>query len=206
MKPPARRVAACRIHRSPCESGSVLLTTPRLRLRELTAEDRPALAGILQDAETMHAYEGPFDDAGVDMWLARQMQGYVRNGHGLWAVETADTGTFVGQCGVTWQRVEEASVLEVGYLFDRRHWGNGYAIEAARASRDWAFRERDAAAVWSIVRDTNLASMNVAIRNGMTARRRFVKRYRGVDMPHIAFAVDRAEWASAAGRTTPPRP
>jgi RimJ/RimL family protein N-acetyltransferase len=45
--------------------------------------------------------------------------------------------------------------------------------------------------VWAQIRDTNLASMNVAIRLGMTVRGRFVKHYRGVEMPHLAFAVDR---------------
>ncbi len=38
--------------------------------------------------------------------------------------------------------------------------------------------------------------MNVAIRLGMTVRRTFTTRYRGVDMPHLAFAVSRAEWAA----------
>lgn len=39
------------------------------------------------------------------------------------------------------------------------------------------------------MRDTNLASMNVAIRLGMTVRGRFEKHYRGVNMPHLAFAI-----------------
>jgi len=45
--------------------------------------------------------------------------------------------------------------------------------------------------VFAIVRDTNIASMNVAIRTGMTIRTRFIKHYRGVDMPHYAFSVRR---------------
>ncbi|MEZ5086993.1 MAG: GNAT family N-acetyltransferase [Tessaracoccus sp.] len=82
----------------------------------------------------------------------------------------------------------------MGYLFNRAHWHHGYAIEAARACRDWAFRELDTNRVHSIIRDTNVASMNVAIRNGMTVCRRFVKHYRGVDMPHFDFAIDRHTW------------
>ncbi|MEJ1087671.1 hypothetical protein WDU99_05010 [Microbacterium sp. Mu-80] len=46
--------------------------------------------------------------------------------------------------------------------------------------------------VYAQIRDTNIASMNVAIRLGMTVRGgRFIKHYRGVEMPHLAFAVDR---------------
>jgi hypothetical protein len=47
--------------------------------------------------------------------------------------------------------------------------------------------------VYSIIRDTNFASMNVAIRNGMTVRRRFTKRYYGVDMPHYIFSVRKTD-------------
>ncbi|CCK18753.1 Putative acetyltransferase / Putative acetyltransferase, GNAT family / DNA-3-methyladenine glycosylase / GMP synthase [glutamine-hydrolyzing] [Lactococcus raffinolactis 4877] len=46
--------------------------------------------------------------------------------------------------------------------------------------------------MFSIIRDNNLASMNVAIRNGMTVRTKFIKTYRGIEMPHFAFAVDRS--------------
>lgn len=165
--------------------------TERLRLRELTEGDRAALAAILQDAETMVAYEGPFDDAEVDAWLARMIERYREDGFGLWAVELRESGEVIGQCGLTRQRIDGADVIEVGYLFRRAYWHRGYATEAAAACRDYAFDALGAERVYAQVRDTNLASMNVAIRLGMTVRSRFVKHYRGVDMPHLAFAVDR---------------
>lgn len=43
--------------------------------------------------------------------------------------------------------------------------------------------------VCSIIRDTNTASQNVAIRNGMTIQDRWTKHYRGVDMPHYRYVV-----------------
>ena len=167
------------------------IETERLALREMTPADRPALARILQDAETMHAYAGPFDDAEVDAWLDRMLGRYREDGFGLWAVELRETGEMIGQCGITWQNIAGDRVREVGYLFERAHWHRGYATEAAGAARDSAFRELGAERVYAQVRDTNLASMNVAIRLGMTVRARFVTRYRGIDMPHFAFAVDR---------------
>ena len=56
--------------------------------------------------------------------------------------------------------------LEVGYLFNRAFWRHGYATEAAAAIRDRAFTDLAASEIWAQVRDTNLASMNVAIRLG----------------------------------------
>lgn len=169
----------------------MILETSRLALRELTADDLPALRAILQDAETMTAYEGPFDDSEVDDWLARMRARYAEDGFGLWAVVLRRSGEVIGQCGLTWQRISGERVLEVGYLFRRSHWHRGYATEAAAACRDYAFEALGAERVYAQVRDTNLPSMNVAIRLGMTVRSRFVKHYRGVDMPHLAFAVDR---------------
>ena len=179
----------------------MLLRTTRLELREMTEEDLPALRSILQDAETMAAYEGAFDEQMVQDWLARMRRRYRDDGFGMWAVILRETGEMIGQCGITRQHILEQDVLEVGYLFNRAHWHRGYATEAARACRDRAFEVLGADRVYAQIRDTNVASMNVAIRLGMTVRGRFVKHYRGVDMPHLAFAIDREDRrASQTGR------
>ena len=82
-------------------------------------------------------------------------------------------------------------VVEVGYLFRRDHWHRGYATEAARACKRYAFDVLDEDEVFSIIRDNNLASQAVARRNGMEPRGMFVKHYRGVEMPHIIFSAYR---------------
>ena len=160
-------------------------------MRELNDSDLPALSNILQDEQTMVAYEGAFDDEMVSNWLERQKSNYRVDGFGLWAVDLRETGETIGQCGITWQHILDKDVVEVGYLFNRAHWHKGYAVESARASMQWAFENLETDRVWAQVRDTNIASMNVAIRLGMTVRGRFMKHYRGVDMPHLAFAIDR---------------
>lgn len=168
----------------------MIARTARLVLRPMVGDDLEPLRDILADPIAMTAYEGAFDDDESAQWLARNLRRYEDDGFGLWAVDLPGTG-MIGQCGITRQRIGEDEVLEVGYLFQRAHWHRGYATEAAIAARDWGFRELGAETIWAKVRDTNIASMNVAIRMGMTVRRRFVVRYRGVDMPHLGFAVDR---------------
>ena len=170
------------------------LTTAQLRLRDLTHSDLDGLAEILQDSQAMTAYEGPFTDAEVVDWLNRQLDRYAEDGLGLLAVVLPGTGQLIGQCGLTWQNIDGVRRLEVGYLLNRAFWHRGYAIEAATAMVDWAFTHLDTNEVWAQIRDTNLASINVAIRLGMTARCRFIKHYRGVDMPHFGFAITRDEW------------
>ena len=177
-----------------------VLETERLALREMTQDDFPALCSMLQDPEVMYAYEGPFSDAEAQEWLDRQRARYRDDGIGLWAVALKETGEMVGQCGLTWQDCAGRRVLEVGYLFCRAFWHRGFATEAARACRDYAFRELGADEVFSIIRDTNAPSLRVAARNDMTYRLTFTKHYRGVAMPHLAHSITRCEWERLQGR------
>ena len=169
--------------------NAVLMETDRLALRRLTQEDFGDLCKILQDEETMYAYEGAFSDAEVQDWLDRQLARYEKYGFGLWAVICKATGELIGQCGLTMQPWKDEEVLEIGYLFRRDCWHKGYATEAAIACREYAFHTLGAGEVCSIIRDTNLASQGVAKRNGMVPQDTWVKHYRGVDMPHIRYVV-----------------
>lgn len=171
---------------------TTVIETQRLQLREMTPADRPALCRILQDSEVMYAYNGPFSDEEVDEWLERQLARYRQWGYGLWAVVLKATGKMIGQCGLTLQQWNGREMLEAGYLFQRSHWHQGYATEAARACMDYAFGTLNSPLVCSIIRDNNLPSQQVALRNGMTRQAGvMVKHYRGAEMPHWLFVRPR---------------
>lgn len=169
----------------------MIIETARLYLRELQQSDLDSLSKILQDEQTMVAYEGAFDDTEVQSWLEKQLDNYRRESFGLWAVVLKETNEMIGQCGLTWQDFAGQKVLEIGYLFQRAFWHHGYAIEAAEACKKYAFEQLNAEEVFSIIRDTNTASQKVAERNGMTRSGEFVKHYRGVTMPHYVYSVQK---------------
>lgn len=168
-----------------------ILETERLVLRRLEQSDFSALCKIMQDEETMYAYEGAFTDEEVQGWLDRQLARYERYGFGLWAVVLKETDEMIGQCGLTMQPWKDGEVLEIGYLFRRDCWHRGYAAEAAQGCKRYAFEKLGVKEVCSIIRDTNTASQNVALRNGMKARDTWTKHFRGVDMPHIRYVAVR---------------
>lgn len=155
--------------------------------------DLSALSKILQDPEVMYAYEHAFDDVEVQDWLNRQLARYKEDGFGLWAVILKSTDEMIGQCGLTMQKYNNIQVLEVGYLFQKEFWHKGFASEAAIACKEYAFENLNADEVYSIIRDTNIASQNVAGRNGMTLKDRFIKHYYSIDMPHLVFSVKRVK-------------
>lgn len=167
----------------------MIIETERIYMRELNQADFNSLCGILQDDETMYAYEGAFSDREVQEWLDKQIARYQKYKFGLWAVVSKETGQMIGQCGITMQQWKETEVLEIGYLFNKLYWHQGYAAEAAEACRKYAFETLNADEVCSIIRDTNTASQNVALRSGMKRADSFTKNYRGVDMLHYRYIV-----------------
>lgn len=167
----------------------IILETERLYLRHLQQSDYNALSKILQDEEVMYAYAHAFSDEETKDWLERQLQRYEEYGFGLWAVILKETDEMIGQCGLTIQDWEGREVLEIGYLFQKAFWHQGYATEAAVACREFAFKTLHVDEVFSIIRDNNLPSQNVARRNSMTPKGQFIKHYYGIDMPHIVFSV-----------------
>ncbi len=167
----------------------MICETKRLILRKLTEQDFHALCKILQDPEVMYAYEHAFSDEEVQVWLDKQLNRYQQYGFGLWGVFLKETGEFIGQAGLTMQESSLGNVLEIGYLFQKDFWHQGYATEAAVACRDYAFEKLGAEAVYSIIRDNNIASQNVAKRNGMVKIGSFVKHYYGMDMPHDIYCI-----------------
>jgi RimJ/RimL family protein N-acetyltransferase len=113
----------------------MILETKRLYLRELKQSDFSSLCKILQDQDVMYAYEHAFDDIETQEWLDRQITRYNDYGFGLWAVILKETNEMIGQCGLTMQEFNDRQVIEVGYLFQKAFWHNGYAREAAIAQR-----------------------------------------------------------------------
>ena len=170
----------------------IVLETERLTLRELTLDDLPATREIVCDEQTMYAWNGAWSEEENLAGLQKQLRGYSEDGFGRWAVVLKETGNVIGICGLQWCDTDRDKVLEIGYLFNRAYWHNGYATEAAVACKRYAFDVLGYEEVFSLVRDTNIASMNVAIRNGMLARRRYVKQYKGEEMPHYVLSAKKA--------------
>ncbi len=165
-----------------------ILQTSRLLLREFTPEDADALALVLSDPQTMRFYPAPYDRAGVEQWIERNLRRYQDDGVGLWAMELTKTKEVIGDCGIILQQVEGERLYEIGYHLHRDFWGQGLATEAAIACRDWAFTHLKTDRVISLIRPENLASRRVAERVGMTVWKEV--NWRG--LPHCVYSIEKA--------------
>src|SRR5271167_4319572 len=129
-----------------------ILETPRLILRELRPDDADPLALVLSDLETMRFYPAPYDPAGVEQWISRNLRRYAGNGHGLWAMVPKSNRELIGDCGLTVQNIDGANEIEIGYHLRRDQWGQGLATEAARACRDLGFARLPVERIVSLIR------------------------------------------------------
>lgn len=164
----------------------LILKTKRLYLRKLTKIDMPALKAILQDEETMYAYLHAFSDEEVEAWYQNQLRRYQEDGFGLWAVCLLENDVMIGQCGLTKQKTPTGEVIEVGYLFNKHYWHQGYATEAAQGVMDYGF-SLGYNEIYSIIRDNNESSIKVALRNGLIKVSQMDKFYYGQVLPHYIF-------------------
>ena len=173
-----------------------VLETPRLVLRELTAEDFGALYDTLADSDVRRHYPYTFDERRVRGWIGKNIERYRDFGFGLWAVVLKATGSMIGDCGITMQCINGRIKPEIGYHLQRDWQGRGYAREAARACRDWAFEHTPFGTLYSYMKADNAPSIGVARSCGM----QLVEEYTDDENERsVVYAVTRSEWAAEKG-------
>lgn len=108
--------------------------TGHLILRPWEARDLDAFAALNADREVMRFFPATFTREETAAYIERVMT-LVEDGLGFLAVEEKDGGDLVGAVGMAPLKPEMpfAPGVEIGWRLARRHWGKGYASEAARA-------------------------------------------------------------------------
>ena len=154
-----------------------MIETERLRLRMPTYEDVDGVLRSVGDPQVMEftgtVTNDPADArAAIERWLGR----WEADGFGMFVVTLRGDDAMIGRTGVlvwdtrTWttSTVRKAGAHgqpELGWSLARAHWGCGYATEAARAARDWAFGNGVASLI-SLIHPENVRSIRVAEKLG----------------------------------------
>lgn len=170
----------------------MILETERLFLRELTAEDFDALYRVLADSDITQHYPYTFDETRVRGWISKNIERYRVFGFGLWAVCLKEGGEMIGDCGLTMQLIHQKILPEIGYHVRKDCQRRGYAKEAARAVRDWAFENTPFRTLFSYMKSTNIPSYKTAMSYGAKQVGEFLDEEREITK---VFAITREEWA-----------
>ena len=144
-----------------------ILTTSRLRLREFTENDIDNLMLINSDPQVMQYFSNTLDHAENGALLQQILARNKRDGTSFWAAELLQTSEFIGMIGLLQQTIDDAEELEIAYRVARKHWGQGYATEAALGCKEYAFNQLARDRVISLIRPVNIPSIRVAEKVGM---------------------------------------
>lgn len=172
------------------------IETKRLILREMTEEDFASLYRVLADHELMQHYPYTFDEARVRDWIHKNIERYQIFGFGLWAVCLKETSEMIGDCGLTMQNINGQIKPEIGYHIEAEHQQKGYATEAAKAVRDWTFRNTPFNMVYSYMKHTNEPSARTAMAYGCRLVNTFADEQNGITRVN---AISREQWQTLQG-------
>jgi len=170
--------------------------TERLVLRDFHQEDLQAVHEYASDPEVVkHMPFGPNTLEDSQSFLDRAMGKQSmdpRTDYEL-GVALKSEDSLIGVC-----RVCKASEIEahLGYIFNRRYWGEGYATEAARTMVEFAFSELGLHRIYADVHPDNAGSIRVLEKVGMTleGRRREYMMIHGEYADHLLYSILEREW------------
>jgi RimJ/RimL family protein N-acetyltransferase len=172
------------------------LETERLVLRPYTDGDLESLHAVYSEPNVARwLYYEPSTLEQSREKLARKVAGReLSEVHGLSAAVQLHDGTYVGDIVLFYGSVEHKTV-EVGFSFDPRHQGKGYASEAARALVDWAF-SRGFHRVIGRLEARNIASARVLEKLGMRLEAHLVENewVKGEWQSELVYAILEREW------------
>ncbi|HET7413792.1 MAG TPA: GNAT family protein [Pararhizobium sp.] len=194
---PSQRGQSPRAPRDALSPDCPILLTERLVLRAPHAEDIDALAHLANNARVatmVSRMPHPYTRGDAEDFVRRAKDGVI--GKCVYAITAAETGTFLGCCGLEPQG--DPATLELGYWVGERYWNRGFATEAAHAVIDMVFRTRDIERIDVRCRVMNQASRRVIQKCGF--------QYQGNGMvPSLAlggtvpvewYRLDRKTWIS----------
>jgi RimJ/RimL family protein N-acetyltransferase len=146
-----------------------VLETERLRLRGFREADLGPFAEFCASEALTRFIGGTSDRGGSWRRIATYLGHWVLRGYGHWAIEEKASGRFAGYAGL-WNPEGWPEPEVIWGLHGDAH-GRGYATEAARRVRDYAYRELGWRTAVSFIAPQNLPSQRVAQRLGAAYER-----------------------------------
>ena len=145
-----------------------VLETERLRLRQLGESDAPFILELVND-EAWLRYIG---DRGVrntddarNYILKGPVDSYAKHGFGLWLVELKAGAVPVGICGLL--RRDTLPDVDIGFAFLPAYRGQGYALEAGRATLAYGRDKLDLKRIVAVTMPANEGSIRTLVKLGL---------------------------------------
>jgi RimJ/RimL family protein N-acetyltransferase len=180
----------------------IILETPRLVLRQFTANDVDNLFDLNSDPEVTRYLTGgrptPREEI-RDEILPFHLAVYGRLDRlGTWAAEAPATGEFLGWFHFRPGRDSDITNIDLGYRLRRSAWNSGYATEGSRALISMGFTELGVERVFAHTMTVNAASRRVLEKCGLALVRTIPYegpfQIEGAENGEVEYALAKPEW------------
>lgn len=143
--------------------------TERIQFRKIDLTDFNTWLRFFKDPTSYEHWHEDREEPETECsnWYKKQFNRCATGMGGMNALIEKTTGKLIGHGGLLVQTVDGIVELEVGYSLLPEFRNRGYATEAARKCKDYAFENKLAESLISIISLTNKPSANVAVKNGM---------------------------------------
>jgi RimJ/RimL family protein N-acetyltransferase len=146
-----------------------VLETERLRLRGWREQDLDAYAAFVANEATARFLGGTGNRQNAWRRMAMLVGHWALRGYGPWVIEEKSSGRWVGYSGLWNPEGWPEPEVMWGLAVDCH--GRGYATEAARRGREFAYRQLGWTTLTSYIDPRNAPSLRVAQRLGATHER-----------------------------------
>lgn len=181
----------------------IRLSTERLDLRPLEANDARALFAVFSDPEVMRYWSStPWTTLEFsENFIERDQTAMAEGRHIRLALITRSTKHLIGTCTL-FDHVEQCRRAEVGFGISQSAWGYGYATEAVRQLISYGFESLSLNRVEADIDPRNSASSRCLERLGFTKEGHLRQRWIvGDEVSDSAlYGLLRSEWKPHAGR------
>jgi [ribosomal protein S5]-alanine N-acetyltransferase len=177
-----------------------VIEAARVRLRHLEETDVDALYEIFSNVEAMRYWSSPpyANRAEAEKLLAEIHELFEKKTLFQWGIALKSDNRIIGT--TTLFRLDDQSLrAEIGYILNRKFWGNDYVNEALNALLDFAFEKMNLRRIEADVDPRNAASIRTLERlgfrrEGLLRERWFVN---GEIQDALFYGLLRREWIRA---------
>ncbi|WP_334092742.1 glutamine-hydrolyzing GMP synthase [Helicobacter typhlonius] len=187
-------------------ANAFVCESERVFLRPYTQADFAALHKIVSDKQTMYAWGQGFSKKQSQEWLDKQLAHYQQYSFGIWAIIEKQSGAIIGNAGLNHTEIslkgKTQKIVEIGYLLHRNFWGKGYGSEVARMCVKYGFETLGLEEVYCLIKEDNKASIKVAKMLEMELIGKHIKNYKGKELPHCVFRLEKKVWQELGNSAT----
>lgn len=140
----------------------------RLAFEQYRQTDEPLFTSLVTDSAVMkHVGNGALSqDEAQALWKKLTEVFYPRGDRTIWGLFSRDDNRYVGHASIR-PRPDYLTEWEIGYIFRRSEWGNGFATETAKALVKFGFEHLGLDEVFATVDDEHTRSINVLHKAGL---------------------------------------